>query len=668
MNRHVLRLLLICGALLLIFAALPAAAANGGTPQASITLNSCNTALCNKTNTDWSLSKCETDANGNCLPNETVYTDQTGIPTSITWNITATKGATSDKFLTVTGYLSVTNTGTAPATIGNIVINLQKQVQYKKKTYWVSAAADIADATWGDLYNNAAYGAASSTPPLPICANGNGNNRCADIVASSSAEDPTINAAAGPGNYLTYTNTAGWVVGTFKETAGSGEITFTDASNNQIWNITPQFSLAAGATVNLLYQANFDNTTLGLADNASVRVEALVSFGNAGGRGGSGSSAKNIDINGNGTIDTNAGDSNNEGNVRTVPCRTTTNVPATENANASVTLTDPDPHTGSATLDSNLQPTFTPDASGIITFGGVSYSNFSTDVGGGTGTETLSSSVNRSVGVNISVTGLGAIANCALLQGQSDTISLTDPNGNVFTFPCSTGVNLQACAWPYFNPGTQTNFCSATQGGWGAKPAGINFGALLLANFSAVYQSQGGSVTVGTQPNFHMTFDSAAAIQAYLPAGGPAAALNANLLDPHCTSHPCGQVTSSGVFGGQVLTLQLNLDFSAAGVTAKGLDGVTYNNAGCENGQTYGQILADANTALGGGGLPSTCSSASGYTIDDLNNVVTTINQAYDNAPGCPTGGNTALLSIPNPIQYASLDAFLSSRERMLGR
>ena len=54
----------------------------------------------------------------------------------------------------------------------------------------------------------------------------------------------------------------------------------------------------------LLYTASFNNTVLGLAAGAQVRVEVIVSFGNAGPRGGSGASAKNIDINGNGLPDT----------------------------------------------------------------------------------------------------------------------------------------------------------------------------------------------------------------------------------------------------------------------------------------------------------------------------------------------------------------------------
>jgi hypothetical protein len=58
---------------------------------------------------------------------------------------------------------------------------------------------------------------------------------------------------------------------------------------------------------------------------------------------------------------------------------------------------------------------------------------------------------------------------------------------------------------------------------------------------------------------FGMTFTSPAAIQNYLPAGGKAGVLDACLIDPS-SSH-------SGNLGGEVLALELNVDFSAAGVT-----------------------------------------------------------------------------------------------------
>ena len=58
---------------------------------------------------------------------------------------------------------------------------------------------------------------------------------------------------------------------------------FTDADNNTVFNITPTFNLGAGETKNLLFQAEFNNTVMGLTPGAQVRAEVLVTFGGAGG-------------------------------------------------------------------------------------------------------------------------------------------------------------------------------------------------------------------------------------------------------------------------------------------------------------------------------------------------------------------------------------------------
>src|SRR6476646_9109032 len=83
-----------------------AAAFGGKTPpagQASITLTNCNSELCNANNTAWSLAKAPS-AQSITLPDD---------PPTISWTVTATKGATSDTVLSVFGVVTVTNTGTA---------------------------------------------------------------------------------------------------------------------------------------------------------------------------------------------------------------------------------------------------------------------------------------------------------------------------------------------------------------------------------------------------------------------------------------------------------------------------------------------------------------------------------------------------------------------------
>lgn len=84
--------------------------------------------------------------------------------------------------------------------------------------------------------------------------------------------------------------------------------------------------------------------------------------------------------------------------------------------------------------------------------------------------------------------------------------------------------------------------------------------------------------------------------------------------------------TSSGVFGGQVLALRLNVDFSDRDITPGGpLGDLVLDSTGTSlDGMTIAQILAAAERALGGGSLPS------GYSISTLNELISNLNEAFD--------------------------------------
>jgi hypothetical protein len=545
--------------------------------QAGIRLTHCNAELCNANNTSWDLTK-QTSAPGDGTV--TLSGDAPDDP-GITWTVNAVKGDTTATFLTVDGTVTVTNIGTADATIGNIAINLQKRVV--NTSDWVSVAADVADATNGD-------GATT-----------------AKIVAAASTESAAVNASFGPPNY-----TVSGAQGTFVETAGSGSLSFTDAASNTVFGVFPQVSLAPGASITFLYSATFDNTVLGLAAGTQVRSEAMITFGNAGLLGGSGSIATNIDIDGNGVIDA------DEDNVRTVPCRVTRNVPDVENGNASVTLSD--------------------SASDVAVTGtNIGFSGFTTDVGAdntGSGEVIVSSrSALASGTASCTPAGSGTITNTAHLDGESFSVIVQGPQIDVdpitglpiyqqFEFPCVIGVELDATANAAVvcdtAPPVTPDVCTHTQGGWGGPPNGNNPASLLANNFSSVYP--GRSVEVGILGNsgYSMRFRSSSAVGAYLPAGGQAAALNADLVDP--------TKSSSGVFGGQVLALQLNTDFNHAGLTHDpSFASLILCNTGTSlDGSSVAQILAAANTALGGGALPA------GYTAKTLNDLVTRLNESFD--------------------------------------
>src|SRR5262245_20065729 len=117
----------IVGAVAVLALSVPALA-----QQASVTLTGGDTALCLHNDTSWSFTK---------TPN---VTSPVPSPSTVSWTVTATRGSTTNDILEVNGFVRVTNTGTAPATIGNIVVNLQRRRLAASQIRWVSAAADVA--------------------------------------------------------------------------------------------------------------------------------------------------------------------------------------------------------------------------------------------------------------------------------------------------------------------------------------------------------------------------------------------------------------------------------------------------------------------------------------------------------------------------------------------
>jgi hypothetical protein len=138
------------------------------------------------------------------------------------------------------------------------------------------------------------------------------------------------------------------------------------------------------------------------------------------------------------------------------------------------------------------------------------------------------------------------------------------------------------------------------QGKWGGQFS--NPGAVLLLNdYATVYAATSGLVTIGLPTTgFSMIFSGPLQVIGYLPAAGNPAPLDQNYVNPF--------TTVSGTFGGDVLALELNVDFSDAGFLL-GASGVPFGNLVLENfgplsllnGRTVRQILAAANTDLGGG-------------------------------------------------------------------
>lgn len=285
---------------------------------------------------------------------------------TIDWVAIATRKGLSQSQLTVYGYLVIRNTGSASAPIGNIVINLQRRFEHK----WVTYVSDIADATNGNAVN------------------------FARISPSASSENRDF----------------------FSEGKASGGLYFTDVDTNQAFDLVPQQSIHPERAVRLVFTAQFNNSLAAIPDDEPIRIETIVSFGNAGQRGGGGASVPNVDINGNGVID------EDEAFVRSVSCRSGVEVPAVVTANNEVMLTD----------------------NGVATTGTVKTFNFNNhDIGPGV---LISSDFKSKVSVEaFGILNGGTVTNTAYLDGEDLTVSVSlGSDNNTAQFTVVPGVELSA--------------------------------------------------------------------------------------------------------------------------------------------------------------------------------------------------------------------------------
>lgn len=184
------------------------------------------------------------------------------------------------------------------------------------------------------------------------------------------------------------------------------------------------------------------------------------------------------------------------------------------------------------------------------------------------------------------------------------------------------------------------------QGSWGGcatacDPSFPDPGAVLLdASFNSVYAGTGG-VIVGSANKFTMVFTDATSVRTYMPSIGPFAPLNGSVVDPLSTA--------SGSFGGEVLGLEFNVDFSDAGLLS-GSSGLRFGDLILENfttgpvvnqesfnGLTVRQFLGDENILLSGGSTV--------FSIADLGTAASEINGSFSN--GMPTAFAQAHLVAP---------------------
>ena len=233
---------------------------------------------------------------------------------------------------------------------------------------------------------------------------------------------------------------------------------------------------------------------------------------------------------------------------------------------------------------------------------GVAYSG-KLSATGGTGSYTFKVTSGMPPGLTLNAS-TGAITGTPTTAGTYSLVTVvTDSTGHSDTATCPIVVSAA--------PVQVGQFTTYTQGGWGAPAQGNNAGALLTAKFTTVYT--GGSVSIGGTAK--LTFTSALSIINFLPQSGTPRQLAASATNP--------TTSAAGAFAGEVLALQLNVGFSNKGITPAGLANLKAVS-GPLAGQTVTQVLALANSVLGGAALPS------GISTSDLNNAVNAINNNFD--------------------------------------
>ncbi|MCI0503671.1 LamG domain-containing protein, partial [Candidatus Micrarchaeota archaeon] len=384
--------------------------------------------------------------------------------------------------------------------------------------------------------------------------------------------------------------------------------------------------------VEINFEYVYDITDLAISPTDDLRVNLMATFGSAGPRGGSGASCT-ADVNCNGVLDVNDPattlvDESETDNVRTIQQRHDFNLLGCTPVCEQVHLVDTGAYASnmtcvdlpqSTTLDEYLSATGTPETQyDYAITGAVSCKG-----------EACTSTV----------------TNTAELLCEDSSLVYGSPASASFEVICQG----DECE---IEPG---DFCTYTQGGYGAPQQGKPR-AILFNNFASVYPS---GMVVGDEGGadndrfYMMNFTSAQAVNNYLPQGGTAGYLNADLVNP--------TNSSSGIFGGQLTAALLNLKFDDAGIISAryepgALGGLHFKQ--CEKynihpalvGKTVNEVIAMSNCAIQSGviDLTTQCGVPPRVGISALNDALNAFNNNFDN---CDTD-NGCLEIDPDECEY----------------
>ncbi len=202
------------------------------------------------------------------------------------------------------------------------------------------------------------------------------------------------------------------------------------------------------------------------------------------------------------------------------------------------------------------------------------------------------------------------------------SVTITDANG--CTTSGNVNINLTSCS----------GFTTITQGGWGAKCNGNNWGCYRDNNFAGAFPS---GLTIGAGAR-QLKLTSAASVQSFLPSSTTARKLELGMMiDPPGNSY-------KNVLAGHAVALTLNIGFdnhnaNFSSSTTPLADLIV--SSGTFAGWSVGSLLNEANNILGG--------ISSAYSASQINSMLDIINNNYDNGTQ-----NLNALACPCPVLYSA--------------
>jgi len=196
------------------------------------------------------------------------------------------------------------------------------------------------------------------------------------------------------------------------------------------------------------------------------------------------------------------------------------------------------------------------------------------------------------------------------LDNLTTQVNLAFDSG-VSTF-AQNNLIAQARAW-------QTgDFFTYSQDEWGENPAFAGPAKVLHDNYILVYPN--GTLSVGVPSGNSINFTTVDDLLTYLPDTGSSGSLSTTYVNPI--------TTSAGQFGGDVVALKINIDFSDAGVTA-GSSGIRFGDLILTNwtdttlnGMSVRQLLDLANSVVAG--------QSTSYGVAAIDGLVANLNVAFN--------------------------------------